>query len=507
MEETVLATRTFELDDQRSFAELSGDFNPMHVDPVRARRLLFGDVVVHGIHSALWALDRWLDTDDDPPGHLRRLKVEFPAPLTLGTTTRAVRVASDSPGAVRLEARGDGRVAARVHAEWEPTSGREAAGREAAGPAGDSAPTVAPGAGSWSREPRDRGVEELEGARGELELRVDPELLARLLPSLARRLDRRQTALLLATTRLVGMEAPGLHSLYTRLTLDFDADRLDEGHASASATGRGEAAGASRAEATRLVYRVRTAHPRTGLVRVELEHGRMRGEVQALVRPRPVGQLSAVEAAERVEAGEFDGVEALVVGGSRGLGEVAAKLLAAGGGRVTCTWARGREDAERVVREIREAGGRARTTELDVLEHGTGPPAASHLLYFASPRIRATDGGFDRAEFHRYCEFYVAGFLRVATRSGATRILYPSTVFIDDPPRGFESYAAAKHAGESVCEALRHGLDVQLVAPRLPRLKTDQTVGVVQVSVEDPADRLLGELRSLIRLDTGREPE
>jgi len=35
--------RVFKREDQESFAALSGDWNPIHVDSVAARRLLFGE--------------------------------------------------------------------------------------------------------------------------------------------------------------------------------------------------------------------------------------------------------------------------------------------------------------------------------------------------------------------------------------------------------------------------------------------------------------------------------
>lgn len=53
----VLASRTFGRHDQDRFAELSGDFNPIHIDAVAARRTQPGAPVVHGIHVLLWALD------------------------------------------------------------------------------------------------------------------------------------------------------------------------------------------------------------------------------------------------------------------------------------------------------------------------------------------------------------------------------------------------------------------------------------------------------------------
>ena len=52
-----VATRRFGMADQLSFAALSGDYNPMHVDALAARRTQAGAPVVHGMHAVLWALD------------------------------------------------------------------------------------------------------------------------------------------------------------------------------------------------------------------------------------------------------------------------------------------------------------------------------------------------------------------------------------------------------------------------------------------------------------------
>ncbi|HNC74922.1 MAG TPA: MaoC/PaaZ C-terminal domain-containing protein, partial [Elusimicrobiota bacterium] len=43
----------FDWERQNAFARLSGDANPLHVDPAAARRLLFGRAVVHGVHGVL----------------------------------------------------------------------------------------------------------------------------------------------------------------------------------------------------------------------------------------------------------------------------------------------------------------------------------------------------------------------------------------------------------------------------------------------------------------------
>src|SRR5436189_4407881 len=76
--------RTFSFDDQVAFAALSGDNNPLHMDAVAARRYLFGERVVHGAHSLLWALDVWL-RDKSAPVNLRSIRASFPTPLGLGS--------------------------------------------------------------------------------------------------------------------------------------------------------------------------------------------------------------------------------------------------------------------------------------------------------------------------------------------------------------------------------------------------------------------------------------
>ena len=57
---TLLDKHTFCIEDQYLFAELSGDYNPMHLDPVIARREKFGEVVVHGVHSLIKCLDAFV---------------------------------------------------------------------------------------------------------------------------------------------------------------------------------------------------------------------------------------------------------------------------------------------------------------------------------------------------------------------------------------------------------------------------------------------------------------
>ena len=42
---------------QLLFSNFSGDFNPVHTDPMYARRSMYGEQVVHGINTLLLAIN------------------------------------------------------------------------------------------------------------------------------------------------------------------------------------------------------------------------------------------------------------------------------------------------------------------------------------------------------------------------------------------------------------------------------------------------------------------
>ncbi len=95
---------SFSLDDQVAFAKLSGDYNPVHLDPLKARRTRFGYPVVHGIHLMLWALE--ILTSEKPNLQLVSLKTFFNHAIGVGEVVQFILKTEDETHAeIQLLAR------------------------------------------------------------------------------------------------------------------------------------------------------------------------------------------------------------------------------------------------------------------------------------------------------------------------------------------------------------------------------------------------------------------
>lgn len=458
--------QSFTLDDQLAFADLSGDANPIHVDPLAARRLQFGAPVVHGVHIVLRALDSVVARDGAGPRALAALKATFLRPLRLDQDVR-IEPRGEKGGLHRLSVCSGREELVRLTWRW-------AEGGRLPCPVPATAPA------------RPAGAAEPEGYElaGSVPPGVDPARLAAMVPALAAALPHRQLALILATTYLVGMEAPGRHSLFTELDLTFAADA-------------GEGAGD-------MAWQTRRFDARFALLTLAVDSGDMTGQVKAMVRAAPVAQADFAHVAAKVAPGAFAGQRALVVGASRGLGEIAAKLLAAGGAEMFLTWHAGQADAEVVAGEIAAATGRAVATGR--LDAGAAADAdlavladwaPTHLYFFASPFIQTGQPGYFAQDLlARFCAVYVTGFVNLvaALRPGLTHAFAPSSVYVATPPPTLREYACAKAAAEHAGAQLA-GEGFTCTMPRLPALLTDQTAALARGSADETVAVLLEALR------------
>jgi acyl dehydratase len=473
-ERRLLASRTFAMADQDWFGRLTGDVNPMHVDPIVARRTLSGSPAVHGVHLLLWLLD-CLTRDDPNLPLIARIDARFSRFVAIGEEVSAVFLSANQDG-LRAEVTFDGSPALQLKLKFGLARGA-------------SAVVVPHGALRLFTpvKPLRPTDEEMRAASGWLPVAVASDEILALFPHAARAVGVRRIAAFGRLSYLVGMVVPGLHSIFSGLAIDVCVDD----------------------ERDRVEFVTRSVDPRFGMVRIEIGGGGIAGTLDAVIRPAPVAQAAIREIAPNVAPDAFSTARALVVGGSRGLGELTAKVIAAGGGDVIITYASGRDDAERVANEIRASGGRCEATHYDVKQEAMHRPAGlfnrvRSVYYFATPAIfTGARGVFAERRFGEFSRFYVSGFHDLIVsllkdRSESLSAFYPSSVSIDERPAGMTEYTMAKAAGEILCADMNAQIKgVRIVVSRLPRLQTDQTASLIVSATPDPASVMFPIIRNV----------
>ncbi len=107
-------------DNQAHIYRLSGDYNPLHIDPEAARFGGFDEPILHGLctfgHCAHLLLDALCEGDS---ARFRKIKVRFSAPVFMGDTLR-VRIWTVGNGRALFEARvGETTVVSNAYFGWE----------------------------------------------------------------------------------------------------------------------------------------------------------------------------------------------------------------------------------------------------------------------------------------------------------------------------------------------------------------------------------------------------
>jgi len=455
--------------EQKEFASLSGDYNPIHMDQIIARRLMYGQCIVHGINLVLKSLDKWLSNKQELV-RLSSLKVKFIEHTNIGE--ELCYVCKETLSGVRIELYNES--IKKVKIDFVYIEGVTASPQEKCK---DSLPP--------KLNPKVMLVDEMKGFSGDVKMYFPELKISNYYPYLFDYLSHQQISVLLATTRLVGMECPGMHSIYSELSLNYDDN----------------------CNYSMLNYHVDEFDERFNMTSIGFVGPQINGVITSFLRQGKNEQKKYTDIVPDIVEDEFAGQRALIIGGSRGLGETVAKTLSAGGASVYITYHNGRDDAKRVVSEIIEYGGNAESYKFDVLSgdasklidniKGTPP---THLYYFATPFIsQDRTKNFSVDAFNKFCLYYVVGFVKLfdlLLDIGVKHYYYPSTVYVDELPKGLGEYSSAKSAGEVMCKYLeKNNKAANVYRPKLPMMKTDQTVGLLKHAGIESSPIMLESIR------------
>lgn len=481
--------KSFTMADQISFAELSGDYNPMHMSPLAARRTLAGACVVHGLQAMLWALDTiapfasldcvsTLDADFAQFIYLDEgVSVHI---IELTTTALKIELRVNTTRVAQYGLKFGSRIPHLLSQECCTTP-------------------IFP---QTLKEARNLSWNEIQAERGRITYNTSSSIAY---PNLAKSFGDNRLAGILALTRLVGMICPGLYSTFHRINVKFTEDKAVIGA---------------------LDFSVAASEQRFSIVTMAVKADGIAGTVKASRRRPPVLQPDCAALNHLVAPDKFKGHKALIIGGSRGIGEVTAKILALGGAETVITYANGEADAKLIADDIKQSGGKVDIVRFDVLS--TMPASLkmpqsdfSSVYYFATPRITMRASGIYSPDlFQKFFDIYVDKFNNICLelakgRNDKLQIFYPSTVFINKASKNMAEYAMAKAAGEVLAaDITQFQRNLNVVVERLPRMPTDQTASMIEHTMLDPASvmlpiiqRIEAEVSARVEPDVNSHPD
>lgn len=468
------------------FAGQVRDFNPIHLSQQAARRSVFGQKIVHGMHACIRILDkiceRKLAPFLTPDAHIQ-IKVNYRQPTYPQDRVR-VEVDTKRENIVKFRAFVDELTVITGQIKH---LGTQVGGDNQSQPHFDRTFSLAE-----LREPVANDFADIQAIKHaciNLPQPLKPGL-EEWYPHISKQLGAERLFSFATLSSVVGMIIPGKYSLFISLDCEFFARKAS-------------------AHAQCFTLTNERLHEDFKFVKSTVKNNLLRASLETLNRPPPVEQPKTASILSQIQhktytLPDLKGKTALVIGGSRGLGASCARVLSICGAHVTLSYAHNKDAALLVKADLQGPGA---VMHLDINKSQSEPFEAQfdHIYYFATPAIFVRKTlKYDRRLLDKFINYFVDGFLGCTNRFAhpESSIFYPSTVEIESDNMATIEYRISKQAGETLCESLAQTHKRQnYVLERLPRLASDQTATLQPAENEDTLAVLSGVLCKMARSD------
>jgi len=464
-----------------SFARLTGDFNSMHMDPEVARRSRFRRTIVHGMLPFSF-LSLVQSQHRENTVSFTELSAHFNKPFFAGDTISLI-ISSEYK---------DGNVI-RIHAEWHRKGTHElllvAKGLYKLVPMTTRNSIHTPGNHtSFLTGPVEENrytIDELVDQTETLNFELCNDLLDQYnreifssvsLPESGSAFRSTNLAASLLLSTMVGMRLPGRYATFTRFKVTFhNSIRLNHTYILEASLSRVSREAEHIDAAFSISYNDKIVA--SGKYEVSLNSP-----------PKPMPACHEIRQ-HHLDFG-LSGKVALITGGSRGIGETTAKLLAMHGVKCVVTYLHGKSDAERIITDIKSAGGEAFAIQCNITLDDQVNSVVSEVIdnykridilinnavkEFTQKYTQdlTWEDYLDELEvsvkgMHACCKAVIPHLVD----AGGGKIINMSTVAVAIPIAGQSRYITAKSAVEGYTKTLavelaKNNIQVNLVAPNM----------------------------------------
>ncbi len=493
--------------DIEDFTEFSHDRNPLHIDPDYARKTPFGDCVVYGILGILKILNQILAKEEKLGIFLESIQYKFHSPIRENQAYKLIKVAANEES---WQLFNDEQLLVELKLKYVPSSLGEV--------------TKAANSISYPHQAANPSNIDLVNFTYEEDYALDTESWDNFLKrhlNLAR-IPLEQLTCLIWTSYCIGMKSPGRQALYMGGKIDFSRDMID--HAVPAYADRNY-------RSSQIKCSISTHNWDSGTGNLVLV-GEVKAEDGVIAQvnldslKRPDSVVISMESLEsdwgEIPANHWlQGKVCLVTGGSRGLGSTIAKTLALFGAIVAINYRSSDDEAQVVLQDIQDNGGKAFLCRGDLTEPGICQKIVDAIvkkyggldlvISNAHPFIDYVP--FNNLDFEQFqhavmtplrmsYEVSQAVINELQNRRGMMVTI--SSIYAQKPEIGFSGYSSAKNAVEGLIRSLAVEFPaVRQVIYRPSKFLSDQTVtNFSQIHLQNPLEVVKNLWRGLDRVQS-----
>jgi hypothetical protein len=451
----------FEITESKDFAKLSCDFNPIHIDVDYSRTTRYGRPIVHGVYVVMRVLERLIMEKI----YIKSLDVNFRKPVFFNEVYRVEkddikkRIVVQKEQETLIEIGFSQEISVKRYENTRHVNKK-------------AIPL-----------PLDLEFDEILIGSKEFFVSDEAEMARNNFPALTMKYGSAVVLELASLSNIVGVFTPGLNSIFKRLNLEFEESK------------------------TLPHYDIKKIDKRIKQINIAVCGQYCKAEIEAFYLPRKVKSDSIKSIYEKnsltLGIENIGKIRALVIGGSRGVGEYISKAILAFGGTCTLTYSQGEQEALALFNQFNDPNickiiNLHMSENLESFDKILGLKNFNLIFYMASPKI-LNDSESEPSNTYEliYYELFKKLIFEAKGVNFNGIVFYPSTIYAKYSDTIYEKYKKAKIKGEDFILDFNTRKYFQIHFERLPKLKTQQNLTLSDFDMHDMNDTIFPILINL----------